>query len=383
MSRVCISYDTGNGRLGGHHTHLSFCGLPGVEIAALANANRKDDAGFIFSGAKKRYYDWKEMIVSEKPDIVVFCSRLPLEHYEQIDFAIDHGCHVLCEKPLATDLVQADDLIRRAKEKDILIQVGHLARFAPAFQEMKRKIEANEIGTPLSCLMRGKEDLRGGGEDMMVLGTHLLDISCYLFGMPDEVSADVRFQGRPIHHGETLPTREPVGLCGGDQIFARFHFPCNVTGVFESRRGMINMPQDGCERMGITVTGTTGALTIRYVGKRELRICRDFPVPIEDSSAFVNVELPAAPGIPGAKPFILKDFGMEDWAIHRYFCANNRRAAWNLLQAIEGEEKLLSSAENARASLEMIEGTYASSMERRILDLPLANRKHPLEKESC
>ncbi len=254
--------------------------------------------------------------------------------------------------------------------------MAHLARFSPVFQHMKRMIDNGEIGIPLSCLMRGKEDLRGGGEDMMVLGTHLLDISCYLFGIPDEVSADVRFQGKTIRRGETLPTSEPIGYCGGDQIFARFHFPCNVTGVFESRRGM--MPHMDCDRMGITVTGTKGALTVRYTD-RKLKICRDFPVPIEGPSTFTEIDCPALPEIPGAKPFIMQDYGLNDKISDRYFVQNNRRAAWNLLRTIEGKESLLSSAVDARLSLEMIIGTYASSIERRTLDLPLKSRQHPLK----
>ena len=39
MLKVCISYETGGGRFGGHYTHYSFNGLPGVEIAALADSN--------------------------------------------------------------------------------------------------------------------------------------------------------------------------------------------------------------------------------------------------------------------------------------------------------------------------------------------------------
>ena len=77
MRKVCISYETGGGRLGGHYTEYAFCGLPGVEIAALADANADYDEAFRRSGAQRRYTDWRLMIEEERPDIVVFCSRLP------------------------------------------------------------------------------------------------------------------------------------------------------------------------------------------------------------------------------------------------------------------------------------------------------------------
>ena len=39
MLKVCVYKETGNGRLGGHHTEFAFTGLPGVEVAALADSN--------------------------------------------------------------------------------------------------------------------------------------------------------------------------------------------------------------------------------------------------------------------------------------------------------------------------------------------------------
>ena len=100
MLKVCISHDTG-GRRGGHHTEYSFTGLPGVEIAALSDVNPEAEKTFRLTGAQRLYDSFTAMVEAEKPDIVVLCSRLPGEHYEQIKFALEHRCHVLCEKPLA------------------------------------------------------------------------------------------------------------------------------------------------------------------------------------------------------------------------------------------------------------------------------------------
>ena len=54
MKKVCISYDTGGGRRGGHYTHYSFTGLPGVEIAALADSNPEAEKNFRLTGATRR-----------------------------------------------------------------------------------------------------------------------------------------------------------------------------------------------------------------------------------------------------------------------------------------------------------------------------------------
>ena len=196
MWKICINRDTGNGRLGGHCTESSFTGLPDVEIAAISDTNPETVPEKVLTdeypmGAKRLYHSYEEMIRQEKPDIVVLCSRLPGEHYEQIKFALNHGCHVLCEKPLAETLEQAEELKELSRKTGCLVQIAHLARFAPAFHKMKRMIEAGEIGTVLTCYMRGKEDHRGGGEDMLVLGTHILDAACWLFVLPEQVSSAV------------------------------------------------------------------------------------------------------------------------------------------------------------------------------------------------
>jgi len=377
MLKVCICHDTG-GRKGGHLTEYAFTGLPGIEVTALADVNPESEKTFFLTGAKRRYESYFAMVESEKPDIVVLCSRLPGEHYTQIKFALEHHCHVLCEKPLAETLEQADELAELARRSNCLVQMAHLARFAPTFREMKRMIRAGEIGKVLTCAMRGKEDTRGGGEDMLVLGTHVLDAAAWIFGRPEQVYSDIRIGGRPLTTADVLETTEPLGPCGGDEVYSLYRFPNGVNGVFESRR----VVEKGDRRFGITVCGTTGMLTIRYTGERELRICRDFPTPMEDRSEFQVVVPPEAPPIPGAAPFDYEKLKLDaSRYIFRYFAENNRRAAWNLVQAIAGREKLVAGIDSALDSLEMITGAYQSAINRAQVCFPLTDRRHPLAKK--
>ncbi|MBR2426073.1 MAG: Gfo/Idh/MocA family oxidoreductase [Lentisphaeria bacterium] len=382
MWKICINYDTGGGRLGGHCTQAAFTGLPGVEIAAMSDVNPetvlKDDSPI---GAKRLYHSYTEMLEQEKPDIVVLCSRLPGEHYEQIKFALNHGCHVLCEKPLAETLEQVEELTELSRKTGKLVQIAHLARFAPAFHEMKRLITAGEIGDILTCYMRGKEDHRGGGEDMLVLGTHILDIACWLFGRPEQVYSDMRYKGNLLTVNDTIQTVEPIGPCGSDEIFSHYRFANGINGIFESRHHLV---PGGEARLGITVAGTKGTLCIRYSGDRTLRISRDFPVPVEDQTTFEIVPLPGPPEIPGAAPIDLtKNWGYDTSRyIFRYFAENNRRAAWNLLQAIEGKETLLAGVETAADSLEMMVGAYQSALNHAVVTFPLKDKKHPLKQEA-
>ena len=137
MLKVCINRQTGGRRRDGHHTHYAFTGLPGVDIAALADANPEAKNNFHLCGAKKLYSSYEEMMTIEKPDIVVLCSRLPHEHYTEIKYALNHNCHVLCEKPLADDLLHAYELVELSRKTGCKVQMAHLARFAPTFLKMK------------------------------------------------------------------------------------------------------------------------------------------------------------------------------------------------------------------------------------------------------
>ena len=377
MKRVCIVFETGGGRLAGHYTQFAFSNLPGVEISALADCNPNAAETFHRCGAERFYLSYREMIEKEHPDIVVLCSRLVEEHYEQIKFAVERHCHVLCEKPLASNLTDARFLADLAKRNNCKIQIAHLARFAPAFIKMKQLIDDGEIGKITNCYMRGKEDHRGGGEDMMVLGTHLLDAAVFMFGAPQSVMADIRNNGKPIQKGELLSTDEPIGPCSGDEVYALYRFPAGVNGIFESRRNTVTYGNDS--RMGITVVGNKGSLSIRYRGERELRICRNFPVPVEDESCFEKVLVPDAPEIAGAGILDYEKWQVDSAKYHfRYFLENNRRAAWNLLRAIENNEEPVAGIDSAIASVEMIQGAYQSAQERRIIDFPLTQGEHPL-----
>lgn len=377
MKKVCIIHETGNGRLGGHFIENAFLGLPGVEIAAIADSNKDRTVADYIPRPAQRYYDYKEMVVKEKPDILVLASRLPEEHFEQIDFAMEHHCHVLTEKPFVADLIQADYLISKAAEQNIQIAVAHLGRFSPIFQTMKKMITAGDIGQILSCNLRGKEDNRGGGEDMMVLGSHLLDMAVYLFDHPLEVYSDIRINGRTITSRDIIPTDEPIGLTAGDDVTTFYRFPGNIKTIFESRRGMVK--RDVATRLGIVVTGTQASIAVRFENNRSLRICRNFPTPNEDESRFEEVFVATPPEIPGAAPIDYKQCVLNPAnAGHRYYADNNRRIAWDLLQSIERNRPLLSSATDAIWSLEMIIGAYRSAVERHPLTFPLIERKHPL-----
>lgn len=354
---------------GTHGTHVAFAGLPGVEIVAVADPDEESRATTQReTGAPRRYADWADLLKCEQPDIVCVCSRHPTQHPDVVVGAAEAGCHVYCEKPLAVDLEDADRMIAAADSAGVRLAVGHLARYAGVFQAARELIQSGGIGEPLSVLCRGKEDDRGGGEDLLVLGSHLLDLARYFFGDPEWVFGHVTTDGREMIPEDAHEPTEPVGRVGGDAIVAMYGFADGVRGHFESRQGL----DDGGEvRMGITVVGSEAMLAVRYDQERNLRIRRTRR-PHEEGGDFEVIPVPPPVGPPGATP------PPNATGIGLYFARNNRLAALDLLAAIAEDREPLASGRDARWSLEMIHGVYASHFARGATPLPLKDRRHPL-----
>ncbi len=380
--KVAICKDTSKPMLGLHALHVSFRGLPNVEVVAHVDSNPSDiEIKLRSTRARRHYTDLGEMLEKERPDIVVFCSRHPSDHLPQIRTAAEYGAHIYCEKPLAATLEEVDEIVKIVERTSIKLCMAHPARYDLSFLTMKSMIEAGEIGTPLTVYGRGKCDHRGGGEDMIVLGTHILDYEAFLFGPPSRVWADVRIGGRPISKQDRITTVEPVGSAAGDDIFACFSFPCGVRGLFESKRGLQGIA-DGVVHMGVTVVGTKGKLSMRF-NDRATPVCplrmSSQPGPPEDPAPWMEVPLIETRSIPRAEPIDYSLAGQPDIPAAHFFLEANRFAVWDLLRAIQEDRQPVSNVFNAATTLEMIHGIYTSSLAKKEIALPLDIRTHPLD----
>lgn len=371
--RVCVVEYCRNQGKGGHGTEFAFAGLPGVQIVAVADPDQPSRCRLQQeTGAAKSYADWQQLLDQEKPDVLCVSSRLPIQHKDVIMGAIQAGCHVYCEKPFAMNLQDADQMIDAANSAGVKLVVAHLARYSAAFHHARAMIQRGDIGIPLSVICRGKEDHRGGGEDMLVLGTHLFDLACFFFGQPLWVMGHVSCDGRDMIKADACDATEPMGLVAGDQVTAMFGFADGVDCHFQSRRGLADDPES---RMAITVVGSKAILHFRFDDQRQLRI-RHSQRPLEEGGTFDDVHVIPMPDIQDAQPIEL--FVKQKGGMYLYFAKANRYAAVDLLCSIAEGSEPLAIASETRWSLEMIHGVYASHLSGRMMTLPLAVRTHPL-----
>jgi len=94
-----------------------------------------------------------DLLKKEEVDAVSICTPTST-HLKVTMQAIKHGKHVLVEKPLGTNLNEAIEMVKEAKKNKILLSVGHIERFNPAVQKLKKIIEQRIIGDIILILSR-------------------------------------------------------------------------------------------------------------------------------------------------------------------------------------------------------------------------------------
>ncbi len=94
----------------------------------------------------KRYTDYKLMI-EENPDIELIAIATDSGvHAEIALYCIDCGINIIVEKPMAMSMADADEIVRRSKEKNVTVSVCHQNRFNVAIQEMRQALEKKRFG---------------------------------------------------------------------------------------------------------------------------------------------------------------------------------------------------------------------------------------------
>jgi UDP-N-acetylglucosamine 3-dehydrogenase len=128
------------------------------------------------------YADYRQMIELTHPDLVALAVPTYL-HYEVAVCALELGCNVLIEKPMAADTTQACRLIELARARNLKIAVGHVERFNPAIIEMKRRLQAGDLGRIFHIYARRLGPFPPRIRDVGVtldLATHDIDVMRHL-----------------------------------------------------------------------------------------------------------------------------------------------------------------------------------------------------------
>lgn len=118
----------GTGYLGKFHAE-KYANLSECELVAVVDINAETAQAIAEKHGAQALTDYASLLGNVDAVSIVVPTTL---HYQVAKDFLNAGSHVLIEKPITTTVEQADDLIAIAKEKNLILQVGHLERFNPA-----------------------------------------------------------------------------------------------------------------------------------------------------------------------------------------------------------------------------------------------------------
>ncbi|MCA9115068.1 MAG: Gfo/Idh/MocA family oxidoreductase [Planctomycetaceae bacterium] len=360
--RVAIIGRTGHGNYG-HGLDTVWSHVPNVEVVAVADDNKSGLASALRrTGAKKSYLDYREMLKEERAEIVAVASRWIDRHHEMLLECAEHGCHVYMEKPFVRSMAEADDVINQFEMKHLKLAIAHTNRYSPQLDIARRLIADGVIGDVLEIRARGKEDARrGGGEDLWVLGTHMLDLMRAFAGDVQSIYATVRQDGKPVDASHVQEGNEGIGPLAGDAIDAMYRFENGITGWFASHRGAGGRPS----RFGLKIFGSQGVIQFQSGYLRTAFLLR--------SPAWASGLTPAK-----WEPISSAGVGKPEPIKVETHAGGNQAAVLDLLSAIVEDRQPISSMYDARAATEMIAGVFESHRQKGPVDVPLENRQNPL-----
>ncbi|MFH0948367.1 MAG: Gfo/Idh/MocA family oxidoreductase [Elusimicrobiota bacterium] len=128
----------GVGSLGQHHARL-YSQLYGVEFLGVCDVDKKRAEKIAKNFNVQSFSDYKELI--GKVDAVSIVVPTPLHYAVAKDF-LNAGVHCLVEKPITDNVSQAEELLKIANEKNVILQIGHIERFNTAVIEAQKYIKS-------------------------------------------------------------------------------------------------------------------------------------------------------------------------------------------------------------------------------------------------
>lgn len=122
--------------------------LSNVEVAAIADPISAEQTAQKMN-VPLAYTNYKEMIDRAQLDVVHICTPNNT-HFEIVMYALEHGLHVVCEKPMTTTVAQAEQIVQKMKETGLTVALNFHNRFYPMTHHMHQVIKDGALGDVFS-----------------------------------------------------------------------------------------------------------------------------------------------------------------------------------------------------------------------------------------
>jgi predicted dehydrogenase len=212
-----------------------WAAIPNADLVGVCDIVPQVADEFASKYNVKAYTSTVEMLDKEKPAAISICTP-PKTHLSLTQAAAERGVHVLCEKPMASTVIDCQEMIRVCKANHVVLQIGHKKRFLPPLLRLK-ELTAGDFG-PIQYMVHryphpgmsnrdwfwAEDD---GGGPILENAVHAADILGFLMGDVERVYAE----------GDTFfaPRRKPQIDCA---VFT-LRFKGGAVGVVNA--GMVSM----------------------------------------------------------------------------------------------------------------------------------------------
>jgi UDP-N-acetylglucosamine 3-dehydrogenase len=228
--------------------------LPGVRLAAVCDKDQSRLEAATRGRDASPYQDIEEMLQREALDAVVIATPEKL-HVPLARIAVEAECAVLVEKPLATFYGEGVELVREAAAAGVPLMAGHIERFNPAVQELRRRVQAGQAGQVLHMAARRTAPMRERTQDVNVIHDSALhDIDAMRFVLGHEVDSAFAM----AQSGVRMPFEDSVAgvlrfMAEGEDTGAVGSLEVNWVSPLRIRE--------------LTVTGTQGIFVLDYAAQ--------------------------------------------------------------------------------------------------------------------
>lgn len=272
----------GCGGIGLKHA-AAYARMDEVELVAGADPSDARGPEYEAFGLQRFYADAEEMLARESLDVVSVCTP-PAAHAACTIAAAESGVRgILCEKPMAMDLVECDAMIDACSRRGVRLAIGHQRRFGAQFLRGRDLVASGALGEPL--VLWGATP----GADVMLWGVHWLDMFSFLVpgATPVSVMAQVDVERQRVtNHGFVE-----------DALLCHITYDTGLRAVLEC--GDLAEPAGGKPREAtIRVHGTLGAFAATDTGcwystpegVRTEPVASPFEAPIADADVVMWVD---------------------------------------------------------------------------------------------
>ena len=221
--------------------------------------------------------DWRESVAREDVDLVCITSP-PNLHKEMTIFAFEQGKHVLCEKPMAMNVSEAEEMLEACRNANVLALIDHELRFQPGRQKAFEMLREGAIGIIRHAKYSFRSPFRGdpgvpwnwwsdaaqGGGALGAINSHVIDSFNWFLGTTvSSVSCQLQthVKQRRDANGEMreVTTDDEANML---LRFADSELTDNATGLVS-----VSMIEQGEYRNRIEIFGTKGAIRVDHRGE--------------------------------------------------------------------------------------------------------------------